>query len=67
MGGGPGWALRVRQADPDPDPDPLPDPQGPILAQDGPILGPWGPMGDTMGALLEAYVFFGKITNQRPH
>ena len=44
MGGGPGWALRVRQADPDPDPDSLPDPQGPSLAQDGPILGPKGPI-----------------------
>ena len=62
MGGGPGWALRVRQADPDP--DPLPDPQVPSLGQDGPIL---GPMGDTMGVLLVTYVFSGKITNQRPH
>ena len=40
MGGGPGWALRVRpETDPDPDPDPLPDPQDPGLAQDGPAPG----------------------------
>ena len=41
MGGAPGWALGVRQADPDP--EPLPDPQGPSLAQNGPT---WGPTGD---------------------
>ena len=52
---GPGWALRVR-----PDPDPVPDPQGPALAQDGPILGPEGPFGDTVGGAIWTYVFFRK-------
>ena len=68
MGGGPGWALRVRPADSLPDPQgpslaqdgPILGPKGPILGPKGPILGPKGPIGDTKGALLGTYVFLEK-------
>ena len=65
MGGGPGWALGVRQADPDP--DPLPDPQGPSLAQGDPSWALRSLLGTQEGALVGTYVFCGKIKSQCTH
>ena len=66
MGGGLGWALKVRPEpplDPDPDPDPLADPQGPGWTHPGPLGPSWGYNWDPTGG----HVCFWENKNQRPH